>query len=154
MSACVHFRKNRASNLFIKTIHFDSHVNFPIYFASAGKVMQRRSATSSVSEHLVGPNSLFVDYHCIRHNCTFGMLDLPSGLVESCTFRRFFPCSSLAKLYCNTVTFINAGVPKLSLTMYLFSISTDGYAPLKYLMTKKLIKITNIHWIFNINFIF
>ena len=40
-------------------------------------------------------------------------------------------------------------VPKPSLIMYAFSISTDGHVPFTFLMTKRLSKITKIHWMFN-----
>jgi len=42
-----------------------------------------------------------------------------------------------------------SGVLQLSLTMYLYSISTDEHVPLKFLTTKWLSKITKIHCIFN-----
>jgi len=37
------------------------------------------------------------------------------------------------------------GVPKLSLAIYPFSISIDEHVPLKFLMTKRLRKITKIY---------
>jgi len=36
-------------------------------------------------------------------------------------------------------------VPNISLTMHPVSISTDEYVPLKFLVTKRLSKITKIH---------
>jgi len=38
-----------------------------------------------------------------------------------------------------------AGVPNLSMTMYLFSISTDEPVPLKFRMTNRLSKTTKIY---------
>jgi len=40
------------------------------------------------------------------------------------------------------------GVPKLFLAMYPFSISIDEHVPLKFLMTKRLRKITKIQYIY------
>jgi len=42
-------------------------------------------------------------------------------------------------------TYPRTGVPKLFLTMYPFSISTDEYVPLNFVMTKRLSEITKIH---------
>jgi len=44
------------------------------------------------------------------------------------------------------------GVPKLSLAMYPFSISIDEHVPLKFLMTKRLRKITK-RYLFHISMI-
>jgi len=44
---------------------------------------------------------------------------------------------------------VRPGVPGLSLSMHPFSISTDEHVPVKYLMTGRLSKMTNIHLIFN-----
>jgi len=41
--------------------------------------------------------------------------------------------------------YFRAGVPTLSLAVYLFSISIDEHATLKFLMTKSLRKITKIY---------
>jgi len=45
------------------------------------------------------------------------------------------------------------GIPDLFQTTYTFSISTDEHVPLKFLMTRKLSKITKTHCIFNRTFI-
>jgi len=39
----------------------------------------------------------------------------------------------------------STGVPKLSLAMYPFSTSVDEHVPIKFLMTKRLRKITKIY---------
>jgi len=53
--------------------------------------------------------------------------------------------SRLLLSYAYNTTSIRLGVPNLPLTMYPFSISTDEHVPLKFLMTKRLSKITKIH---------
>jgi len=49
---------------------------------------------------------------------------------------------------------ISAGVPDLFLTMYPFSILTNEHVPLKFLITKRLNKITKSTRIFNTTFRF
>jgi len=44
-----------------------------------------------------------------------------------------------------TAEYFRSAVPKLSLTIYHFSISIDEHVPLKFLMTTRLRKITKIY---------
>jgi len=58
---------------------------------------------------------------------------------------KYFPSTN----HCNQHVVLDQGVPNVSLTMYPFSISTDEHVPLKSFMSKRLIKITKVHWSFN-----
>ena len=80
-------------------------------------------------------------------------LDRAGRITQSFKWSISFPClqrkciTQLCRFFISYA--YKTEVPNPSLTMYPFRISTDEHIPRKFLMTKKLNKITEIHWMFH-----